>query len=1168
MTIDFADKLRSTRADGLLIDFTSIDGQQTGVYAALKTILQAGTNVRLTQSDDNNTIVIANTASADGGLTEIVFPAWVNSATYVTGQPVWHNGGVYVANQTVGPSNTGPDADTTNWISTSQYRGAFAAAAYYDAGQYVLDDDNEFYIARSARSPSATKPQDDATNWHALTGATGGLTQTQVDARVRAGVLDWARTGNTDTIPTDKLNIGTTFTDVTELPALSSFSDSDAGAIYLLTLDTESNQAGFYELRLHDEDYYEGVVGDSRLHPNINALAVRPTVNPQGSLYELGWYSGGVGYALNQSAFGSMAAAWSSTWLEVTHYRSGGGRIRNSDALSSSDRQATQTLERLIRNADGQWLYYTDSTPPAFWTNLQRGDTLRFRITSDSARTLPVAANDSLYWQQLHPTDPAVTARINALEAQAAANRDATAANTDLLQALDRHATPTLGTWAAPSEAQITAGWGIAVGRRQVDVVTPPDNGDFVTTLQTPGWGGTIMYLRVPADTADVNEIARIMSSWPFRAETERGGLSYPYSTFAWRQVTSGNFAVGNPNALYDYYAIANTDPDYNDIVAFSYFDLDTAQFDLQIASVARDFRLNPSVLERDGADNDDVLSYDATANEWRPRAETASGTATPLSDADPQAAGSAASGSANAASRADHVHPSELGNSVITHLMLNADNDAERLLMRNRIGAGTSSVNLSNADPRAPGPTAEEGTATTASRADHRHPRELADNVITSQMLDAGDATKQAAFRTRIGAGTGSGGASITVENDGTALATAAETLNFGSGLVASNESGAASQKNIALSIPDDVITPEMLQADTNIRREAFRDTLGISGTEISAGPLQLNPLIATHTGTSLSTVGVEINLLTSRPLSWFTGKQILVQVLSDNAGQPKFMSGIVQGEELRSTGLPFQLQGSGPLSIQAALLDASDNIITDDSTVATQIALEPTATINDVVIDIGLLEGAKGDAADIPESLVDAVEQNRRLLSDMSHTAGSVTWANAVDSTRDATVATNLGGLYFSRVALSNDQVRAIRNNRWSSHLEFNTSDRGYLYIRGRHNRDHRHGRIILDHVANTPDLTVILSTLNGFNSTDQTLTWRYFDFIDRDGQREIIDGSIGSVQLQFGTVANPDATEYRGKFGGTFESGVLIEEVADEAAWMALPDKTNKFYFEPVR
>ncbi len=63
----------------------------------------------------------------------------------------------------------------------------------------------------------------------------------------------------------------------------------------------------------------------------------------------------------------------------------------------------------------------------------------------------------------------------------------------------------------------------------------------------------------------------------------------------------------------------------------------------------------------------------------------------------------------------------------------------------------------LSNADPQAPG-TAAAGTGTSLARDDHVHAKELADDTITPAMLDADDATKKAAFRTRIGAGTGSG--------------------------------------------------------------------------------------------------------------------------------------------------------------------------------------------------------------------------------------------------------------------------------------------------------------------------------------------------------------------------------------------------------------------------
>ena len=207
---------------------------------------------------------------------------------------------------------------------------------------------------------------------------------------------------------------------------------------------------------------------------------------------------------------------------------------------------------------------------------------------------------------------------------------------------------------------------------------------------------------------------------------------------------------------------------------------------------------------------------------------------------------------------------------------------------------------------------------------------------------------------------------------------------------------------------------------------------------------------------------------------------------------------------------------------------------------------------------------------APGLPQSILDQIQQNHRLLSDMIHIAGDITWANARDSGRDGTVATNLGGLHFSSSELNSAQVRALADNRWAPVLNLTRSNRGYLYIRTRHNRSDRNARTIIDHYDRNPDLPQLVSgRLNLGNSTDAAQTWRYHGFYDSQAraQRQIVDGTIQSVTLQFATVTNQDATEYRGKFGGTFDDGVLLQQVDNEAAWRALPNKTNKLYYEAV-
>ena len=68
------------------------------------------------------------------------------------------------------------------------------------------------------------------------------------------------------------------------------------------------------------------------------------------------------------------------------------------------------------------------------------------------------------------------------------------------------------------------------------------------------------------------------------------------------------------------------------------------------------------------------------------------------LSDADPQPAGTAAAGTSTEASRADHVHASELVDDAITPAMLDADSADDKAALRTRIGAVSARANPSEA--------------------------------------------------------------------------------------------------------------------------------------------------------------------------------------------------------------------------------------------------------------------------------------------------------------------------------------------------------------------------------------------------------------------------------------------------------------------------------------
>ena len=102
-------------------------------------------------------------------------------------------------------------------------------------------------------------------------------------------------------------------------------------------------------------------------------------------------------------------------------------------------------------------------------------------------------------------------------------------------------------------------------------------------------------------------------------------------------------------------------------------------------------------------------------------------GEATPLSDATPQALGTAAAGSASAASRGDHVHPTTGINQVSEFQSSNANDclrvasDGSAYGWRDCPSGGGGATPLSDATPQPLG-TAAAGSASAASRGDHVH--------------------------------------------------------------------------------------------------------------------------------------------------------------------------------------------------------------------------------------------------------------------------------------------------------------------------------------------------------------------------------------------------------------------------------------------------------------
>ena len=100
----------------------------------------------------------------------------------------------------------------------------WATGTSYSAGDYVF---HESIIYEAERSQSGNNPaSDDGTNWAVRiigTDAAGGsgLSQDQVDARVRAGVEDWAEEGDTSVIPAAKVPTQITAAEKARIPSAS-----------------------------------------------------------------------------------------------------------------------------------------------------------------------------------------------------------------------------------------------------------------------------------------------------------------------------------------------------------------------------------------------------------------------------------------------------------------------------------------------------------------------------------------------------------------------------------------------------------------------------------------------------------------------------------------------------------------------------------------------------------------------------------------------------------------------------------------------------------------------------------------------------------------------------------------------------------------------------------
>ena len=533
---------------------------QAVVYDFLKLILQEGTNISFTEADDSLTLNIA---------ASVVFPAWSNQDTYDQGQPVFHSGGVYVARQDIEmASNTGPDVDRANWITTTTYRGDYNATHYYDEGQIVKDDDNNFYVARSSRSPSATKPQDDSTNWANLTSASGGagaltaaglndllsespginiaidsndatkvsisldLTAAQVvaaiDARVAAGVLDWAEAGNTDPIPAAKLSNapsgeGGNLPVLANLPDVTSYDVGDALIV------GQGVHKGLYVVRPAASDRsFVGTIGTSEV--SAVALQIHLENNPDGALNFFQWETNGSSlfFLVNKSVVSTDPGT---LYIEIQSV--------DGTSLSQANRVASRVAASRDSNYDTSavWAYYPQvpQAARARWAALRDAQRLVINIYSDSGYSTNWISTLNKHWVAISGD----TDQVAGIQAE--------------LERIEQELAP---EWAdPPSRDQISAGWAFAINSvtsGRPGTASPPDSAYQTETYTVPGTDAveTRFFLRTPNDAdSDNGRIELIDTTTAY----------YPLGNYGWTKIAAPS---DGDESTYDYYILQSNNND------------------------------------------------------------------------------------------------------------------------------------------------------------------------------------------------------------------------------------------------------------------------------------------------------------------------------------------------------------------------------------------------------------------------------------------------------------------------------------------------------------------------------------------------------------------------------------------------------------------------------
>jgi len=176
--------------------------------------------------------------------------------------------------------------------------------------------------------------------------------------------------------------------------------------------------------------------------------------------------------------------------------------------------------------------------------------------------------------------------------------------------------------------------------------------------------------------------------------------------------------------------------------------------------------------------------------------------------------------------------------------------------------------------------------------------------------------------------------------------------------------------------------------------------------------------------------------------------------------------------------------------------------------------------------------------------------IEANKDLLHDMKRSPGIITWA-------DVNTNGSQGGIHISGQELNWSGVQALSDSDFQRQYTRLASG-AYGYIRIPHNGDAKHWRLEL---AGTRGVShVLISQLWNMGNSQDGSTWKYFSRY----QSWLFNTGPNRVTLQVATVDTSVTTEYDGIFGGTFADDTLAIRVADEAAFLAIPNKRPLFYF----